>query len=61
MDTALRAKYKTKENCLNQVLKIANIVKSYNGDFVLLWHNSNLSVNEWEGWDSVYQKIVERI
>ncbi len=61
MDTALRRCAKTKEDSIILALEIAEITKKYQGEFVLLWHNSNLSVNEWSGWDNVYNKIVESI
>ena len=61
MDKALRARCENQQDCVNESVRLANIVKSYNGDFVLLWHNSNLVVNEWEGWDSIYKEIVEGI
>lgn len=61
MDTALRKHAVTKKKCIAECLKMAQITRKFNGDFVLLWHNSNLSVNEWEGWDSVYKQITESI
>ncbi len=61
MDTALRRCAGTKENSVSMALEMAEITKKYNGDFVLLWHNSNLSVNEWQGWNEVYKKITESI
>jgi hypothetical protein len=61
MDTALRRFAVTKEKSLQVALEIAEITKKYNGDFVLLWHNSNLSVNEWHGWDQVYKTITESL
>jgi hypothetical protein len=61
MDTALRKAAVTKEKCIEDCIKMAEITRKYYGDFVLLWHNSNLSVNEWAGWDKVYEQITEKI
>ncbi|NLA25453.1 MAG: hypothetical protein GX879_10855 [Bacteroidales bacterium] len=61
MDTALRAECKTKEKSLERFAQHAELVKKYKGDFVLLWHNSNLSVNEWKDWDKVYKQIIEKL
>jgi hypothetical protein len=61
MDTALRKSAVTKEKCIEDCLKMAEITRKYYGDFVLLWHNSNLSVNEWAGWDKVYEQITDKI
>ncbi|HOZ30272.1 MAG TPA: polysaccharide deacetylase family protein [Bacteroidales bacterium] len=61
MDTALRKQCVTKEKTKERGLKLFDCTKKFDGDFVLLWHNSNLSVNEWEGWDEVYKSITEKI
>jgi len=61
MDTALRRFAGNKENAFVVATDMAKITKMYNGDFVLLWHNSNLSVNEWKGWDEVYKNITQTI
>jgi hypothetical protein len=61
MDTALRKLCVTKEKSVETVFKLHEYIKKYNGDFVLLWHNNNLKVNEWAGWDKVYQQIIEKV
>lgn len=61
MDTALRKQCGTKEKAIEIAIKHIVCCKKYKGDFVLLWHNSNLSVNEWAEWDSVYKQITEQI
>jgi hypothetical protein len=58
MDTALRREADTQEEFLLKAFEIINTVKKYKGDFVLLWHNNNLSGNEWNNWDKVYLEIV---
>jgi len=37
---------------------VAN-VKKYNGDFVLLWHNSCFDTYEWEKYKGIFIKIIE--
>ncbi len=61
MDTALRKRYDDKEMFIEKSKALINIVKKYNGDFVMLWHNNNLMVNEWEGWNKVYAEIVKSV
>ncbi|MDD3860073.1 MAG: polysaccharide deacetylase family protein [Bacteroidales bacterium] len=61
MDTALRKECGSKEKSIEKAIKHAEYCKKYQGDFVILWHNSNLSVNEWAGWDMVYKQILEQI
>ncbi|HNQ67372.1 MAG TPA: polysaccharide deacetylase family protein [Bacteroidales bacterium] len=61
MDTALRKLCVTKEKSVETVFKLHEYIKKYNGDFVLLWHNNNLKVNEWAGWDKVYKQIIEQV
>ncbi|PLX07409.1 MAG: hypothetical protein C0596_10730 [Marinilabiliales bacterium] len=61
MDTALRSETNTKEEFVEEVCKLNQLVKEFSGDFVLLWHNSNLLRNEWYNWDKVYQEILNKI
>jgi len=61
MDTALKKQCVSKEISLSAVVKLLEESLKYGGDFVLLWHNSNLKVNEWCGWDQVYKQILEKI
>ncbi len=34
-------------------------VKKYNGEFVLLWHNSSFNTDEWKRYKTVYEGIVK--
>ncbi len=34
-------------------------VKRYNGEFVLLWHNSSFNTDEWKKYKMVYESIVK--
>ena len=61
MDTALRVENISKEKSIEAALLLLNQTKKYDGDFVLLWHNNNLSINEWESWSGVYSKIVSNL
>lgn len=62
MDTALKRESKNdKHSAINISLDLLNIVKRFNGDFVLLWHNNNLQINEWKGWGRVYEEILNNI
>jgi hypothetical protein len=62
MDTALKRESKNDKNsAINISLDLLNIVKRFNGDFVLLWHNNNLQINEWKGWGRVYEEILNNI
>lgn len=61
MDTALRATNSDKEKILESCRSISETVKKYRGDFVILWHNSNLRVNEWKNWDKFYEELIEII
>lgn len=60
MDTALRSITSNKEEFISLSLGLINTVRKYNGDFVLLWHNSNLKRNEWLGWSKVYKEIIDK-
>lgn len=47
------------EEALNICSRIIENVRASNGTFVSLWHNSSLSENkEWEGWKSMYIKMM---
>jgi hypothetical protein len=38
---------------------LVSTVKKYNGDFVLLWHNSCFDVYEWKKYKEIYLRIIE--
>lgn len=58
MDTAIRNITNGKTKAFEKSKNIINLTKKYHGDFVILWHNSNLAINEWEGWSEVYKGII---
>jgi hypothetical protein len=61
MDTAIKRVSVNNDNALEIAEQIINTVKKYEGDFVMVWHNSNLCINEWHGWDTVYLKIMDKL
>ncbi len=46
---------------IERVLKIKNTVKKFNGDFVLLWHNSSFNIPLWENGKKIYEEILNNI
>ena len=47
------------ERALNRVRSLIETVKTYNGLFVLLWHNSSLDDSDRPGWKYVYEEVLE--
>ncbi|VDG72438.1 Uncharacterised protein [Clostridium carnis] len=47
------------KNSMIQINKYINIVKKYNGIFVLLWHNSSLKNSNWKKGKNVFNKTLE--
>lgn len=46
------------KNAKNNIVNLINIVKKYNGDFVLLWHNSSFNIYEWKKFSAIYEEII---
>ena len=42
----------------SNIENLINIVKKYEGDFVLLWHNSNFNIYEWKRYRKLYEEII---
>ena len=61
MEQALIKKYSEKNDFLEKFIAIKDTVKKYKGTFVLLWHNNNFNVTEWEGFDDVYKKLIKEM
>jgi len=61
MDTAIQRKCKTPENVYNEFIKLKETTKKYNGNFVLLWHNSNFYVHQWKGYENTYIEIIKNL
>jgi len=47
------------ENMKNIIEKLILKVKKYNGEFVLLWHNSNFKFTEYRNYEHIYQEILD--
>ena len=58
MDVAAKRKYPDKNDMLTALRKIKNTVKKYNGEFVLLWHNSNFNNFLWYNYSQIYEKAI---
>ncbi|MEX1192549.1 MAG: polysaccharide deacetylase family protein [Brumimicrobium sp.] len=61
MEVALKKKIQDIDSFNSDVIKLAKIVKHYQGDFVLLWHNSNLSINPWKVLGMNYSTLIKKI
>jgi hypothetical protein len=44
---------------IEKALELVNTVKKYNGEFILLWHNSCFDVYEWRKYKSIYTEIIK--
>lgn len=50
------------EESYDKAKKLVDEVKNVNGTFILLWHNETLSGEKrWEGWITLYRKILDYI
>ena len=59
MDTALKERGLDIVQMIKELSTIGEIVKKYNGVFVLLWHNSNINSYEWKSFNLNYAKIID--
>ncbi|MDD2634604.1 MAG: polysaccharide deacetylase family protein [Bacteroidales bacterium] len=59
MDIGLRRECNQQKEFLSKSKKLIDITRKYTGDFVLLWHNSNINYLEWEDWGTIYEEIVD--
>ena len=46
------------EKTESEVFEMINRIKKYNGEFVILWHNSNFLLEEWYKRKFFYEKIL---
>ena len=61
MDVTLFSYYEgTVEQKFEEVYKIAEIVRKYNGVLGLLWHNANLELPDWMEYKRCYEKFVRQ-
>ncbi len=47
------------DEMLNDMLQLHEIVRKYNGTFVMLWHNSSFNTLEWKAYAHVYEQLLE--
>jgi hypothetical protein len=59
METASQKKYPNPQEFLNHALKLKNTVKKYNGNFLFLWHNSNLNSFDWIKFKDFYEILMK--
>ena len=61
MEVALKRVEITPEEFKNEILELAKITSSYNGDFMLLWHNNNLNNYYWKKIGTKYEEIIRGV
>ena len=42
-----------------KILELKNKVKKYNGELVLLWHNSSFNTLDWQFAKSIYEEVIK--
>ena len=61
MDRALLETFAPQE-AVSETLRMASRIKEVGGTFVTIWHNESLSgINEWKGWENVFETIVSGV
>ena len=59
MEVGLRKKINSPGQFLERIAYYVDTVKKYNGEFVLVWHNSSFNTWEWNSdWLGVYKKTL---
>ena len=61
MEQAARKKYPDKELFFSKFAVLKNSVKKYEGNFVILWHNNNFNIDEWEDYKEIYEHIIRTL
>ncbi|TVR77341.1 MAG: hypothetical protein EA412_11470 [Chitinophagaceae bacterium] len=59
MEVAVDKHAKKNDMFLRNIMDIIKRIKKYNGNFVLLWHNSNLNDFRWRKRKDIYKKIIK--
>ncbi len=60
MDAALKWYLRmSQEKAIEEVKRIKNIVRNYNGDFVFLWHNSGFFYPDWVTPEKVHETLFQ--
>jgi hypothetical protein len=55
--TFKRYRNSSPEQTITEVRHLMEVARKYDGEFVLLWHNSSFAV-EWKGWEDVLEGIL---
>ena len=61
MEQALIKQYSDRNKFYNKIIALKDIVKKYNGTFVILWHNNNFNVDEWSEYKDVYENVIMKL
>lgn len=61
MEVALTNIGKNPEEFLSIAIDLANTIKKYHGDFVLLWHNNNINHPFYEKYGEIYEKVIAEV
>ena len=61
MEVALTQNNCSPDHLVQTTKKLSDIVKHYEGDFVLLWHNNNLKHPHFRKYEACYEKIVSLV
>jgi len=59
MEGAVTQFAKKPEDFFLHICSLIDIVKNYEGKFVLLWHTNSFNVQEWEVYQNYYSKIID--
>jgi len=59
METTTRFKYNTPEKFFKHLNHLKKVVKKFKGQFVFLWHNSNINNFYWKEFSKNYKSIFE--
>jgi len=61
MEQAIRKKSYNKTDFFDRFIELSNTCKKYSGNYVFLWHNSNLFTPEWKEYAVDYNKLINYI
>ncbi|MGM0649621.1 MAG: hypothetical protein ACQES1_03825, partial [Bacteroidota bacterium] len=61
MDTALFKREFSHNEMLELINNLYKTIKSHNGNFVLLWHNNNLTNSGFKSYKNLYENIIKTI
>jgi Family of unknown function (DUF7033) len=61
MDVAMNIEFSNEKAMLNSIKNLKDVIRKYNGNFVLLWHNENIFHPSMKGNDLLYKKILQKL